>query len=56
MVRPAKSFRKPAMPKLPDDMSNAAIQKRVVLTKIFKGAAPKEAAAPSPKTRKTKAR
>jgi hypothetical protein len=44
------------MPKLPDDMSNAALQKRVALTKIFKGAAPKEATAPSPKTRKTKAR
>jgi len=36
------------MPKLPDDMTNAAVQKRLALTKIFKGSAPKEPATPPP--------
>jgi hypothetical protein len=34
------------MPKVPDDMSNAAIQKRAALTKSAKAAAPKEPATP----------
>ncbi|HWC62450.1 MAG TPA: hypothetical protein VG501_02430 [Rhizomicrobium sp.] len=46
------------MPKVPDDNSNAALQKRQALTRIFKGVAPKEparaaGAAPAPKSRKT---
>ena len=45
------------MPKTPDDMSNAAVQKRAALTKIFKGSAPKEQAAPAtPKVRIAKGR
>lgn len=41
------------MPKVPDDMSNAAIQKRLALTKAFKGSVPKEApAAPKPRIAK----
>jgi hypothetical protein len=45
------------MPKLPDDMSNAAAQKRLGLTKIFKGSAPKEPATPpAPKVRIAKPR
>jgi hypothetical protein len=45
------------MPKLPDDMSNAAVQKRLTLTKIFKGSAPKEPATPpAPKIRIAKPR
>jgi hypothetical protein len=42
------------MPKTPDDNSNAAVQKRQALTRIFKGSMPKEPARPAtPKTRKT---
>jgi hypothetical protein len=45
------------MPKVPDDNSNAAVQKRQALTRVFKGVAPKEparAGAPvTPKTRKS---
>jgi hypothetical protein len=48
MVRPAKPLGKPSMPKVPDDMSNAALQKRVALTKILKASAPKEPATPPP--------
>jgi hypothetical protein len=57
MVPPPKLFLKAPMPKTPDDMSNAAVQKRVALTKIFKGSAPKEQAAPAtPKVRIAKGR
>jgi len=34
------------MPKVPDDMSNSAVQKRAALTKTAKASAPKEPAAP----------
>ncbi len=45
------------MPKVPDDMSNAAVQKRVTLTKTFKASAPKEPATPpAPKIRIAKPR
>lgn len=45
------------MPKVPDDMSNAAIQKRLALTKILKASAPKEPATPpAPKVRIAKPR
>ena len=45
------------MPKTPDDMSNAAVQKRVALTKALKAAAPKEPATPPvPKPRMAKKR
>ena len=57
MVRPRTALSKAPMPKMPDDMSNAAVQKRVVLTKIFKGSAPKEPAVPAaPKIRIAKGR
>jgi hypothetical protein len=57
MVPPANAFLKAPMPKVPDDMSNAAVQKRQVLTKIFKGAPSKEPAAPAtPKIRIAKGR
>jgi hypothetical protein len=56
MVPPAKT-ESPPMPKLPDDMTNSAIQKRIALTKIFKGSAPKEPATPpAPKVRIAKPR
>jgi hypothetical protein len=45
------------MPKVPDDNSNAAMQKRQALTRVFKGVAPKEparaAGTPAPKPRKS---
>jgi hypothetical protein len=45
------------MPKTPDDNSNAAVQKRLALTKAFKGAAPKQpASSPAPKGRPAKPR
>ncbi len=45
------------MPKVPDDMSNAAIQKRLALTKALKASAPKEPATPPPpKIRMAKSR
>ncbi len=45
------------MPKLPDDMSNAAVQKRLALTKAQKAARPKEPAVPpAPKVRIAKPR
>jgi hypothetical protein len=58
MVTPAIRGYKTAMPKVPDDNSNAAMQKRQALTRVFKGVAPKEPArtastAATPKTRKT---
>ena len=57
MVRPEARFRKPPMPKLPDDMSKAAVQKRLALTKILKASAPKEPATPpAPKIRIAKPR
>ena len=57
MVRPEARFRKPPMPKLPDDNSNAAVQKRQALTKILKASAPKEPATPpAPKIRIAKPR
>jgi hypothetical protein len=45
------------MPKVPDDNSSAAVQKRQALTRVFKGVAPKEPARAgnaqaAPKTRK----
>jgi hypothetical protein len=57
MVRPEKPLRGNPMPKVPDDMSNAAVQKRVTLTKTFKASAPKEPATPpAPKIRIAKPR
>jgi hypothetical protein len=57
MVRPAKPAESAPMPKLPDDMTNAAVQKRLALTKIFKGSAPKEPVTPpAPKVRIAKPR
>lgn len=44
------------MPKTPDDMSSAAVQKRAVLTKAAKAAAPKETAPVAPKPRIAKKR
>jgi hypothetical protein len=44
------------MPKLPDDMSNAAIQKRAALTKVAKASAKEPAAPPPPKPRMAKKR
>ena len=44
------------MPKLPDDNSNAAVQKRQALTKLLKASAPKEPATPPPKIRIAKPR
>jgi hypothetical protein len=45
------------MPKVPDDMSNAAVQKRAALTKTAKANAPKEPATPpAPKPRMAKKR
>jgi len=45
------------MPKTPDDNSNAAVQKRLALTKVFKGSAPKQpASSPAPKGRPAKPR
>jgi hypothetical protein len=34
------------MPKVPDDMSNAAVQKRAALTKTARASVPKEPATP----------
>ena len=56
MVRPAKPPRKTSMPKTPDDMSSAAVQKRAALTKAAKAAAPKETARVAPKPRIAKKR
>ncbi len=44
------------MPKVPDDMSNAAIQKRAALTKSAKTTAPKEVTPPVRKPRIAKKR
>jgi hypothetical protein len=44
------------MPKVPDDMSNAAIQKRAALTKSAKAPAPKEPVPPVRKIRMAKKR
>jgi hypothetical protein len=45
------------MPKVPDDMSNAAVQKRAALTKAAKASAAKEPATPpAPKPRIAKKR
>lgn len=44
------------MPKVPDDMSNAAVQKRAALTKAAKAPPPKETTPPAPKPRMAKKR
>ena len=44
------------MPKLPDDMSNAAIQKRAALTKAEQAVRKEPAPAPAPKIRIAKPR
>jgi len=44
------------MPKVPDDMSNAAIQKRAVLTKALKASVKEPTAPPAPKPRMAKKR
>jgi hypothetical protein len=44
------------MPKTPDDMSNAAVQKRAVLTKVAKASVKEPATPPAPKPRMAKKR
>ena len=52
----AKPPESPSMPKVPDDMSNAAVQKRAALTKAAKAPAPKEVTPPARKVRIAKKR
>ncbi len=57
MVRTEARPESVPMPKVPDDNTNAAVQKRVALTKILKASAPKEPATPPvPKIRIAKPR
>jgi len=57
MVRPQSRLKAGnPMPKVPDDMSNAAIQKRAALTKAAKASAKEPASPPTPKPRMAKKR